>query len=834
MRRFFSYALLSFAVSISMVMTFIFAPPAYGQVKFLTPQEAAEKMTYPEGFDVRDYASEPAVVQPFAFTFDDRGRVWVLENLNYESRGSDTHAEGPKGRITILEDTDGDGRADKRKVFIDEIFFPTGLAVGHGGVWVGSPPNLLFIPDADGDDKPDSEPQILLDGWGRHDRHETLNSFTWGPDGWLYGCHGVFTHSKVGKPGTPDEERVPINAGVWRFHPVTKKFEVFAWGTSNPWGLDFDNHGQCFVTACVIPHLWHMVQGGRFHRQAGAHFNPYAYDDIKTIADHRHKSAHGGARFYLADAFPEKYRNRLFMCNIHDHGVLTDILEHKGSGYVGHHGDEFLMANDPQWLGFNMEIGPEGAIYIIDWHDEDICGRKVVHGETGRVWRIAWKGTKAFKPMDLAKLSNAELVKMQLHVNDWYVRQSRRILQERAVAGKLDDDTEASLSKMLKEHPSTPRKLRALWVLHVINKTDDSMLAELLNDQDEHLRAWAIRFLSEDNKVSDEQLAKFAEMAKDDESAVVRIHLASALQRVPVESRWNVLAGLVSHEEDKDDHNLPLMVWYALEPCVPNNTARALQLAKNSKTPRLAEFIARRIVGRTTSPPPPKRVVPKPIKVAAAKSVSKDDLFLWYKADGVVTDDNGVVSQWTDGTREGRHAKQADVDARPKLVKSLDGRAALKFDGKNDHFVVPHESDLSFDSTKNFSIATWVHIGSHDHRWIGIVTKSRDKEPWYGVWLDPSHHWTFGATNGNFSGPHGEKGWHHICVVQEGKMAKRFLYVDGYLTASQRSYDGSGTGDLWIGGATGVEEFFDGGLSEIRLYRRPLSHAEVVNLSENP
>ena len=141
---------LSFALAISLC-----AMSVQAQVKFLNPQEAADKMTYPKGFDVHAYAAEPDVVQPFAFAFDDRGRMWVAENLNYESRGSDTHKDGPQGRIIILEDTDGDGRADKRKVFIDKIFFPTGLAVGHGGVWVGSPPNLMFIPDADGDDKPD-------------------------------------------------------------------------------------------------------------------------------------------------------------------------------------------------------------------------------------------------------------------------------------------------------------------------------------------------------------------------------------------------------------------------------------------------------------------------------------------------------------------------------------------------------------------------------------------------------------------------------------------------------------------------------------------------------
>ena len=164
----------------------------------------------------------------------------------------------------------------------------SGLEVGFGGVWVGAAPQFLFIPDKDGDDRPDGPPQVLLDGWGQHDTHETLNSFTWGPDGWLYGCHGVFTHSRVGKPGTPDSERTPINAGIWRYHPTRHAFEVFAHGTSNPWGIDFDARGQLIITACVIPHLYHMIQGGRYERQAGQHFNPYTYDDIKTIADHRH------------------------------------------------------------------------------------------------------------------------------------------------------------------------------------------------------------------------------------------------------------------------------------------------------------------------------------------------------------------------------------------------------------------------------------------------------------------------------------------------------------------------------------------------------------------
>ncbi len=156
---------------------------------------------------------------------DDRGRLWVAEAYSYPRRVADKDA---KDRILIFDDTDGDGRFDTRKVFADHLNLVSGLEVGFGGVWVGAAPHLLFIPDRDADDRPDGPPQVLLDGWGQHDTHETLNSFVWGPDGWLYGCHGVFTHSQVGKPGTPDAERTPINAGIWRYHPVRHIFEVFA------------------------------------------------------------------------------------------------------------------------------------------------------------------------------------------------------------------------------------------------------------------------------------------------------------------------------------------------------------------------------------------------------------------------------------------------------------------------------------------------------------------------------------------------------------------------------------------------------------------------------
>ncbi len=579
------------------------------EAPFLKPAAAVSKMSIPDGFDVSIFASEPDIAEPIAFCFDDRGRLWVAENFNYQTRGR--HTDDQVSRIQILEDTDGNGVFDKKKTFTDKLTFTSGLACGFGGVFVGSPPNLAFIPDSDGDDVPDGPPQVLLDGWGINDRHETLNSFIWGPDGWLYGCHGVFTHSRVGKPGDDASKRQFIDGGIWRYHPIRKTFEIFARGLSNPWGFDFDDHGQGFATCCVIPHLFHVVQGGVYHKQSRPHVNPYVFDDIKTIRDHTHLSAHGGARFYLADAFPDKYRNRLFMCNIHEHAVLTDILERKGSSFVGKHGDDFMPTNDLAWVGFSVEIGPEGGVYILDWHDTDVCGNAVNFPNSGRVYRIMPKKAKVAARPNLREMSDTQLVQLQTHENDWYVRQSRLLLHSRTAANQLDKPlVHSQLEGLLASAPTSPKRLRALWALHVTGGLDHNRLIELLGHKDEYVRGWAIQFLCDGSSVNAfedaskaEQavvdrsvLSRLSSMATSELSPVVRLYLASAVQRLPFADRWSILEGLASHDEDIGDNNLPRMYWFGLEPMVPSHPQKSLQLAVGGKIPSLQEFVARRMV----------------------------------------------------------------------------------------------------------------------------------------------------------------------------------------------------------------------------------------------
>ncbi len=575
----------------------------------LDPLAAAKAMTVPEGFSVTLAAGEPDVMQPIAMAFDDRGRLWVAEAYTYPIRAKD--GEG-KDRILIFEDADGDGKLEKRKVFMEKLNLVSGLEVGFGGVWIGAAPDLLFVPDKNGDDVPDGEPQVLLDGWAYQDTHETLNTFTWGPDGWLYGCHGVFTHSNVGKPGTPKEKRQPLNAGIWRYHPQRHEFEVFAHGTSNPWGVDFNDQGQAFATACVIPHLYHIIQGGRYQRQAGAHFNQHTYDDIKTIAIHRHwigdtphsgnnrsdaaggGHAHAGAMIYLGGSWPAEYRNQLFMNNIHGQRLNEDRLTAKGSGYEGNRAPDFLFARDRWSQIINLQSGPDGQMWMIDWYDANACHHREPDGHdrtNGRIFKVSYKNAK-HAPVDLQKLSEDQLIELQLSPNDWLVRHARRVLQERGAS----EQGYARLKEIALKHADETRRLRGLWALHVSGGLDEKTLIAALGNDMPHVRAWALQLMTDDpNKLpSDSAFGKLNELAYD-ASPVVRLYVAAALQRIMPASRWAFLETLLTHGEDVNDHNLPLMYWYAAEPLADLDAARALAIAGKGKIPLVLSFMARRV-----------------------------------------------------------------------------------------------------------------------------------------------------------------------------------------------------------------------------------------------
>ena len=395
-------------------------------------------------------------------------------------------------------------------------------------------------------------------------------------------------------------------------------------GTSNPWGLDFNDYGDAFISACVIPHNWYIFPGGRYHRQAGQDFNPYTFDDIKTIAEHRHyvggnphggngKSdsvggghAHCGAMIYLGGTWPKEYRGKMFMGNVHGHRINVDKLTPKGSGYTATASPDFLLAND-SWARFiNMRYGPDGNVYLFDWYDKQACH----HGDpniwdrtNGRIYKICWKDAKPVKAVDLQKLSDKELVELQLHENDWYVRHARRILQERVARKKLSDEALRLLGKIARSNNSERIQLRVWWTLDVTESTLPPINLDVNKIPFEHLKAWGYRGMDRDSVKWFGGLGNLLlDVQSRPNSPIVRLAIAGTLGRkgFPHEDVRIILAELLSHAEDSTDHNLPLMYWYAAEPLASVDPSKALDLVINGKIPLLQSFMARRIASAAT------------------------------------------------------------------------------------------------------------------------------------------------------------------------------------------------------------------------------------------
>ena len=583
----------------------------------LPPQEAISRLQVPEGFQVTLSAAEPAVQQPIAIAFDDRGRLWVAESYSYNGSkfNQDRH-----DRILIFEDTTGNGVLDRRKVFCSGLTHLTGLQLGFGGVWITAPPHLALIPDADQDDVPDGAPVVHLDGWSLRAEHNSVNGLTWGPDGWLYGRHGIKQPSLVGRPGTPTADRISLSCAIWRYHPTQHQFEVVADGTINPWGLDFDDHGQGFFTTSVIEHLWHLVPGAHYQRwkNRGTHPDPIVYETMTATSDHLHwgsgtwdkagrmsdgNHAFGGghshcdAMIYLGDRWPQRYRGSLFTSNIHGRRINRDQLVRSDGPFQGVHTSDFLLARDAWFRAVSMEYGPDGDVYLTDWSDNGEChDRDGVHRTSGRIYKITW-GSPIHVEVDLSSATNAQLVDYQLHQNEWFVRHARRILQERAAEGKNMSHVHTRLHRIMKDHSDVRDKLRAFWTLYSTGGADTAWLLTQLRSDNEHVRSWAIRLLA-DNDVTDASVIEaFAQRARRESSWLVRMELASALRRVPTRNRFDIATSLVRQTAEQDP-NLDRMIWYAIAPAVVYHPERALTWA-TAAPQRLRRWTARRLTEHT-------------------------------------------------------------------------------------------------------------------------------------------------------------------------------------------------------------------------------------------
>jgi putative membrane-bound dehydrogenase-like protein len=574
----------------------------------LSPAEAIAKMKVPEGFTVELVASEPDLVNPVAMTFDEKGRIWVTESLEYPRK----QPGAGQDRIKVLEDTDGDGKADKFTIFAEGLNIPSGIAVGHGGVWVANSPDILFYPDADRDAKPDGEPQVVVTGFGRDDTHELPNSFTWGPDGYLYGLNGVFNQSRVkyaeGNPNfKTDHPGWQFTCALFRIHPVTREFQVFCEGTSNPWGVAIDGEGSFFISACVIDHLWHLVETGYYHRQGGP-YPPFTWK-IDSIVKHKHqKAAYCGIHWFDSDAYPEQYRGKLYMGNIHGNCINVDSLKRDGSTYAGSGEPDFLTADDAWFMPVGQETGPDGSLYILDWYDRYHCYQDAnrdpngIDRLKGRLYRVRYKDTPRAAGMDLAKESDEQLIARLGAGNDFVRTTARRLLHERTMLPSRRIPVRDKLLPETALSSTAPRaqRLEALWTLISSDHTDaehhrlpDSFYEQVLAHPDPTFRAWGVRGLANGGQVSDGLKAKLVSLAGDS-SPDVRLQVVIASRKIDGLDPLPLLVEVLA--KAGDDPLIPHIVWQNLHPLLAAQSDAFLAEVKKydlKATPSLAKIMPR-------------------------------------------------------------------------------------------------------------------------------------------------------------------------------------------------------------------------------------------------
>jgi len=592
--------------SLAFCLAFVLSSPTFAQKEFgfdnrkgsgqpyWKPEETVAKFKVPDEFEVKLFAGEPQVTNPVAFTIDEKGRVWVVECFEYPKRTP--KGKAPRDRIVILEDTDGDGVCDKRTVFAEGKDFPvpeerkkaglgafdlcTGIEVGHGGVFVGAAPYLWFIENKN--DKP-GKFEVLLKGFGSQDTHETLNTFQWGPDGWLYGLHGVFTQSNIqanpdrkgggDRDGQLDGPITRMNAAVWRYHPKQKKFEIFAEGTSNPWGMDWRNtDGQFILACCVIPHLYHIVPGGIYKRQAGASFNPYVYGYLNEICDHTfHKEsgwAHAGLISLDVPHMPKRFRNSVIFGSIHGCSIKQNILKPNGSTFTASRGDDFLQSGDKNFRPINMKWGPQGDIYLIDWHDQHPCHQTNPDDwdyDHGRVYRIQLKGRKGGKVEGVnATARPAELLKVVLTETDPFrTRTALRLLGEQ-------DRIQVAVDYM---NSKIPPPEKSVWLARAkalafpeVPKVD--VTTAQLRDwhtSNPGLYQHLIRAIPNLEELPDTVIADLCRFTEIPDPTVRRELASVAIRLADKHDVTPLLRALMQHKEDANDPVIPQLVWLAYE-----------------------------------------------------------------------------------------------------------------------------------------------------------------------------------------------------------------------------------------------------------------------------
>ena len=422
-------------------------------------------------------------------------------------------------------------------------------------------PYLLFYPDRNQDDIPDSDPVVCLSGFGMEDAHSVANSLTWGPDGWLYGCQGSTVTAHI--------RGIEFQQGIWRYHPLTHEFELFCEGGGNSWGLDFDEEGELIYSTNAGPYRnFHGVQGAYIWKSFGKHgalHNPYAFGYFDHIPHANYTGGHVavGGIMYQGTNLPPRFQNRYICGDLLGHGVQWHEMQRLGSTFTSRHGGYLLEGNDTWFAPTDVTMSPDGAVYVADWSDQ-----RTAHPDpdanwnrsNGRVYRISAKGAKPVAARDLRMLPTPELIAVLGDRNDWQVRKARRLLADRR-----DPEAILPLRSIILETKNDHLALESFWALDVSGGFNETFAAKTLSHRVPAIRKWTVRFLGDEKRVSPDIADRLIALAKTDPDVRVRGQLASSAQRLPANVALPIIKALVQHDIDASDHYLPLLLWWAVE-----------------------------------------------------------------------------------------------------------------------------------------------------------------------------------------------------------------------------------------------------------------------------
>ncbi|HEV3004640.1 MAG TPA: PVC-type heme-binding CxxCH protein, partial [Pirellulales bacterium] len=584
---------------------------------------AFKALTVPADLELEQVLAEPDVLQPIFANFDERGRLWVAEYIQYPFPAGlkilsedkflrATYDKVPPppphhfpglDKISIHEDTDGDGTFDRHTTFLEGLNVVTSFARAYGGVWVLNPPYLLFYPDRDGDDVPDGNPEVHLQGFGLEDTHSCANNLNWGPDGWLYACQGSTVSGDIIRPGLDKKPVHSMGQLIWRYHPPTRRYEIFAEGGGNAMGLEIDSQGRVFSGHNGgDTRGFHYVQGGYFQKGFSKHgplSNPFSFGYFPAM---KHPSV---PRFshafviYDGGALPEAYAGRLLAVAPLQSQVTISQLDRDGSSFQTHDVGHAMTSSDDWFRPVNVTVGPDGAVYVCDMYEGQIAHLRHHEGQvdktSGRIYRLKAKGASPIEPFDLGKRSVVELVSHLADKNRWFRRQALRLLADRR-----DGSVVPALREQLQSETGQ-LALESLWALNLCRGFDAAVAANGLAHANPSVRAWTARLLGDAGSVPPELASKLAELAATEPAVDVRSQLASTARRLSAEQGLPIVRQLLGRDEDSDDIHLPLLLWWAIEAKAESDRDAVLALFGDSplwRTKIVATHILHRLMRR--------------------------------------------------------------------------------------------------------------------------------------------------------------------------------------------------------------------------------------------